>query len=44
VPGYELMVNRRGAREELRFRPRPHRRVAELISDLAATLRSGDKR
>jgi plasmid replication initiation protein len=43
VPGYELMVIRRGAREELRFRPRPHRRVAELISELAATLRSGDK-
>ena len=44
VPGYELMVIRRGAREELRFRPRPHPRVAELVSALAATLRSGDKR
>jgi plasmid replication initiation protein len=44
VPGYELMVIRRGAREELRFRPRPRQQVAELISELAATLRSGDKR
>jgi plasmid replication initiation protein len=43
IPGYQLTVVRRGSREELRFRPTPHRRVADLISELAVKLRAGDK-
>jgi plasmid replication initiation protein len=44
IPGYQLAVVRRGAKEELRFRPTPRRRVADLISELAVKLRAGDKR
>jgi plasmid replication initiation protein len=44
IPGYQLTVVRRGAKEELRFRPMPRRGVADLISRLAAKLRAGDKR
>src|SRR5579859_196399 len=44
IPGYRLTVVRRGAREDLRFRPTQRRRVADLISKLAVKLRTGDKR
>lgn len=44
IPGYQLTVVRRGAKEELRFRSTPRPRVADLISELAVKLRAGDKR
>jgi len=43
VPGYQLLVLRRGAKEELHFRPTRRRPVAELISELSKRLLVGDK-
>jgi plasmid replication initiation protein len=44
VPGYQLSVQRRRSREELQFRPSQRRPVVNLISELTARLRFGDKR
>ncbi len=44
LPGYHLVVTRRGYTEHLVFRPTSHRPVGELLRDLAASFRVGDKR
>jgi plasmid replication initiation protein len=44
LPGYHLVVTRRGCTEQLVFRPTSLRPVGELLRDLASSFRVGDKR
>jgi plasmid replication initiation protein len=44
LPGYHLLVTRRGCTEHLAFRPTTLRPVKELLRDLASAFRVGDKR